>query len=111
MIGIVSYLVFFLTMGFVLSIAVLGLNLQWGYTGLFNGGVAAFFGAGAYGVILFGGSNKAGQLIGFGLPYPFAVAGAVLLAGLLAAIFSSVSLHTVRQIGRIKIVRTITSSL
>mgnify|MGYP000400916934 FL=1 len=86
MIGIISYLVFFLTIGFVLAIAVLGLNLQWGYTGLFNGGVSAFFGAGAYGVILFGGSNKAVQLIGLGLPYPFAVAGAVLLAGLLALI-------------------------
>ena len=93
MIGIVSYLVFFLTMAFVLSIAVLGLNLQWGYTGLFNGGVAAFFGAGAYGVILFGGSNKAGQLIGFGLPYPFAVAGAVLLAGLLAWIVGLITTH------------------
>ena len=93
MIGLVSYLVFFPTMGFVLSIAVLGLNLQWGYTGLFNGGVAAFFGAGAYGVILFGGSNKAGQLIGFGLPYPFAVAGAVLLAGLLAWIVGLITTH------------------
>ena len=67
MIGIVSYLVFFLTMGFVMSIAVLGLNLQWGYTGLFNGGVAEFFGAGACGLILLGGSNKAGQMGGVGL--------------------------------------------
>lgn len=84
MIGILSYLVFFLIIGFILAIAVLGLNLQWGYTGLFNGGVAAFFGTGGYGVILLGGSNQAGQQIGLNLPYPLAVVGAVLLAGILA---------------------------
>ncbi len=91
MIGVISYLVFFLTIGFILAIAVLGLNLQWGYTGLFNGGVAAFFGAGAYGVILFGGSRQAGQLIGLALPYPLALLGAMLLAGLLAWIVGLVT--------------------
>ena len=49
MIGVISYLVFFATTASILAIAVLGLNLQWGNTGLFNGGVVAFFGAGAYG--------------------------------------------------------------
>ena len=47
MIGTISYLVFFATTASILAIAVLGLNLQWGNTGLFNGGVVAFFGAGA----------------------------------------------------------------
>jgi len=61
MIGLASYLIFFFTIGFILAIAVLGLNLHWGYTGLFNGGVAAFFGAGAYGVILFGGPIQSGR--------------------------------------------------
>ncbi len=46
MIGLISYLVFFTTVASILAIAVLGLNLQWGNTGLFNGGVVAFFGAG-----------------------------------------------------------------
>lgn len=48
MIGIVSYLVFFLILSLIFGIAVLGLNLQWGYTGLFNAGVAGFVGIGAY---------------------------------------------------------------
>ena len=48
MTGVISYLVFFATVASILAIAALGLNLQWGNTGLFNGGVAAFFGAGAY---------------------------------------------------------------
>jgi ABC-type branched-subunit amino acid transport system permease subunit len=33
MIGLVSYLAFFLTMAGIMAIVTLGLNLQWGYTG------------------------------------------------------------------------------
>lgn len=86
MIGILFYLVFFLTGAFILAIAVLGLNLQWGNTGIFNGGVAAFFGAGAYGLIILGGPERAGEFGGFGWPYPLAVLGGIALAGLLALI-------------------------
>jgi len=93
MIGLASYLIFFFTIGFILAIAVLGLNLHWGYTGLFNGGVAAFFGAGAYGVILFGGPIQSGHLIGLDLPYPIALAGSVLLAGSLAWIVGIITTH------------------
>ena len=70
MIGVMSYLVFFLTGALILAIAVLGLNLQWGNTGIFNGGVAAFFGAGAYGLIILGGPERAA------LPSPGTVPGA-----------------------------------
>ena len=44
MIGLVSYIVFFLILSLIFGIAVLGLNLQWGFTGLFNAGVAGFIG-------------------------------------------------------------------
>jgi branched-chain amino acid transport system permease protein len=84
MIGVVSYLVFFLTLTLILGIAVLGLNLQWGNAGIFNGGVAAFFGAGAYGLVILGGADRAGELGGFALPFPLAIAGGIALAGLLA---------------------------
>jgi branched-chain amino acid transport system permease protein len=84
MIGVISYLVFFTTVASILAIAVLGLNLQWGNTGLFNGGVAAFFGAGAYGTLLLGGTPQAGHLGGFGLPFPVALLGGMVIAGLLA---------------------------
>lgn len=84
MIGIISYLAFFLTIALILAIAVLGLNLQWGFTGLFNGGIVAFFGAGAYGLVLFGGPERIDGFGGFGLPYPFALLCGVLLAGALA---------------------------
>ena len=84
MIGLVSYLVFFAIVASILAIAVLGLNLQWGNTGLFNGGVVAFFGAGAYGTLIFGGGPQDGQLGGFGLFYPLALLGGMATAGLLA---------------------------
>ncbi len=92
MIGVISYLVFFATMASILSIAVLGLNLQWGNTGLFNGGVVAFFGAGAYGTILFGGTPQPDHLGGFELFYPLALAGGVATAGLLAWIVGLLTL-------------------
>lgn len=93
MIGVISYLAFFGTVAAILAIAVLGLNLQWGNTGLFNGGVAAFFGAGAYGTMILGGPADPLQLGGFVLPYPFAFAGGILCAGLVAC---AVGLLTLR---------------
>jgi len=93
MIGVISYLVFFATVASILSIAVLGLNLQWGNTGLFNGGVVAFFGAGAYGTLILGGTPQAGQLGGFGLPYLLALLGGMVCAGIVAWI---VGLLTIR---------------
>jgi branched-chain amino acid transport system permease protein len=76
--------VFFAIVASILAIAVLGLNLQWGNTGLFNGGVVAFFGAGAYGTLILGGGPQDGQLGGFGLFYPLALLGGMATAGLLA---------------------------
>ncbi len=93
MIGLISYLAFFATMASILAIAVLGLNLQWGHTGLFNGGVVAFFGAGAYGTMLLGGPHEPGQFGGFELPYLLALAGGVVFAGLVAWIVGLLTLR------------------
>ncbi|MEL7106828.1 MAG: branched-chain amino acid ABC transporter permease [Pseudomonadota bacterium] len=93
MIGVISYLVFFATTASILAIAVLGLNLQWGNTGLFNGGVVAFFGAGAYGTLIPGGTPQAGQLGGYELIYPLALIGGMVTAGLLAWIVGLLTLR------------------
>ncbi|WP_428924818.1 branched-chain amino acid ABC transporter permease [Marinibacterium sp. SX1] len=93
MIGVVSYLVFFSTMAAILAIAVLGLNLQWGNTGLFNGGVAAFFGMGAYVTLILGGMDQPDRLGGLALPYLLALAGGGLGAGLLALVVGRFTLH------------------
>lgn len=93
MIGLVSYLAFFLTMAGIMAILALGLNLQWGYTGLFNGGVVAFFGAGAYGTMILGGRPEPGQFGGFELPFLVAFAGGILLAALLAWVVGLLTLR------------------
>ena len=46
--GWLSYASFFLVFASVFAIIALGLNLQWGFTGLFNVGVAGFVAIGAY---------------------------------------------------------------
>ncbi|MBV8169408.1 MAG: branched-chain amino acid ABC transporter permease, partial [Alphaproteobacteria bacterium] len=48
MIGVIAYLVFFLIVVLIYGVAVLGLNLQWGFTGLFNAGVVGFIAVGGY---------------------------------------------------------------
>ena len=45
---LVGYAAFFLTMALTYAIICLGLNVQWGQTGLFNVGVAGFVAIGAY---------------------------------------------------------------
>ena len=97
MIGLISYLVFFATVASILAIAVLGLNLQWGNTGLFNGGVAAFFGAGAYGLILLGGTKQADHIGGFELFYPVALVGGILISGLIAWIVGILTIRLRRD--------------
>ena len=45
---LIGYACFFLTMALTYAIMCLGLNVQWGQTGLFNVGVAGFVAIGAY---------------------------------------------------------------
>ena len=92
MIGVVSYLVFFATIASILAIVVLGLNLQWGNTGLFNGGIAAFFGAGAYATLILGGTPQADHLGGYQIFYPLALLGGMAAAGILATIVGALTL-------------------
>ena len=48
MMDLVGYGAFFLTTALIFSLITLGLNLQWGLTGLFNVGLAGFVAIGAY---------------------------------------------------------------
>ena len=46
-IGVANYAVGFVIMAGIYSIFALGLNVHWGFTGLFNIGIAGFFAVGA----------------------------------------------------------------
>lgn len=72
----------------VYAIVVLALNIQWGYAGLFNIGVAGFMAVGAYSVAMLS-SSPAGTPAGLGLPLPVGIVGGMLaatLVGLVAAL-------------------------
>jgi branched-chain amino acid transport system permease protein len=51
--GTVAFVASFLTTVAIYGVIVLALNVQWGYTGVFNFGVAAFFMVGAYTAAIF----------------------------------------------------------
>ncbi len=89
MVGIALYIVFFLTVVSIYAIIVMGLNLQWGYTGLFNAGVVGFFAIGAYGTAILSGPDNVRLIGGFELPYFIGVIGGILIAaaaGLIVAL-------------------------
>src|SRR5947207_16017237 len=46
--GILTNLGFYVSVAIIFSVLALGFNLQWGYTGLFNAGIAGFYLIGAY---------------------------------------------------------------
>ena len=86
MIGLVSYLVFFLILSLIFGVAVLGLNLQWGFTGLFNAGVAGFTAIGAYAMAILTGPSRDAVFGGFELPFVAGLIGAMIASGISAVI-------------------------
>ena len=82
--GLFSYFVFFLSMVSVYAVLVLGLNIQWGYNGQLNIGIAAFFAVGAYTSAIATSPASPDYLGGFGLPFLAGLALAMVIAGILA---------------------------
>ena len=70
MIELVGYAAFFLTIALSYAVIALGLNVQWGQTGLFNVGIAGFVGIGAYASAILTAPDAAERIGGFGLPIP-----------------------------------------
>jgi branched-chain amino acid transport system permease protein len=89
--GIVAYLVSLAILAGIYAVFTLGLNIQWGYTGLFNIGIAGFFCIGAYTSALITTPMPTGiyaqyvhQIFGFNLPFIFGILGAATVCGLIA---------------------------
>lgn len=93
MLGVASYLVFFLCVVLVLCILTMGLNLQWGFTGLFNAGVAGFYAIGGYThAILTAAPNP--QLMGnYGLPWLVGIITAMLVTALAATLIGLITIR------------------
>lgn len=90
---LLGYGAFFLTTALIFSLVTLGLNLQWGLTGLFNVGLAGFVAIGAYTSALLTTPDDAARLGGFGLPILVGWLGAMLVGGVAAAITGMATLR------------------
>ncbi|MFL4991730.1 MAG: ABC transporter permease subunit, partial [Microvirga sp.] len=93
MLGLLSYGTFFLVFVTIYGLVVLGLNLQWGFTGLFNVGVAGFVAIGAYTSALLTAPDYPDQIGGLGLPIPLGWLGAMATSGLAAFIVGVAALR------------------
>jgi branched-chain amino acid transport system permease protein len=89
--GIIAYLVSLAIMAGIYAVFALGLNIQWGYTGLFNIGIAGFFCIGAYMSAMITTPMPTGiyaqyvhQIFGLNLPFIFGLFGAAVVCGVVA---------------------------
>jgi len=87
------YLISLLTMGGIYAVLTLGLNVQWGFTGLFNVGIAGFFGIGAYTTAILTTADSQRHLGGFEMPYVAGFLVAMLLSGIIAYAVGKVCLR------------------
>ncbi|MFM2148355.1 MAG: hypothetical protein RLZZ187_661 [Pseudomonadota bacterium] len=88
-----NYLAFFLVFAGIFAVMALGLNLQWGFCGLFNVGVAGFVAVGAYASALLTGPPEPGRFGGFGLPVIIGWLGAMAASGFAAFIVGIAALR------------------
>ncbi|MCD1633161.1 branched-chain amino acid ABC transporter permease [Martelella mediterranea] len=86
MIDLLGYGAFFLTTALIFSLIALGLNLQWGLTGLFNVGVAGFVAIGAYSSAILTTPPDPSRFGGFDWPIVAGWLAAMVTAGIAAAI-------------------------
>jgi branched-chain amino acid transport system permease protein len=88
-----SYGAFFLTVALTYAVICLGLNVQWGQTGLFNVGVSGFVAIGAYVSALLTTPHTADRLGGLGLPILVGWAGGALAAGLATILVGAITMR------------------
>jgi branched-chain amino acid transport system permease protein len=86
MMNVAAYLVFFLCSALIFGLVCLGLNLQWGFAGLFNVGVVGFFAVGAYAVAILCSPPAADLVGGFNLPVPLGLVAAMAASGVTALV-------------------------
>ncbi len=93
LLGWLSYGGFFMVFASSFAIIVLGLNLQWGFTGLFNVGVAGFVALGAYTSALVTTPETANRMGGLGWPVALGWLAAMGVAGIAGLLVGAVALR------------------
>ncbi len=91
--GYMLYGISLATMGGIYAVLTLGLNVQWGFTGLFNAGIAGFFGIGAYTTAILTTAPTHRHLGGYEMPYVVGFLAAMLICGVIAYLVGKVCLR------------------
>ena len=84
LLGLMMYAIGLLTLAGIYAIVSLGLNVQWGYTGLFNLGIAGFFAIGAYASAILTAPEVSSSIPGMRLPVAAGLAAAAIASGVIA---------------------------
>jgi branched-chain amino acid transport system permease protein len=87
-----SYTVFFITVAAILSIATLGLNLQWGISGQFNAGVVGFIAIGGYTLAILSMPATERLLVQWNLPFALALVGSLVTSAVAALVIGLATL-------------------
>lgn len=90
--GLINYAVFFLTLAGIYGVLTLGLNIQWGYAGMLNIGVGAFFAIGAYTSAIVSAVPSEAYLGGFEGPVLLGMVLAMVTSGGLAFVIGLITL-------------------
>ncbi len=88
-----AYLVFFACIVLILGVLTLGLNLQWGFTGLFNAGVVGFYAIGAYTHAILTAAPQPQYVGNFGLPWLVGVLAAMAATALASWLIGLVTIR------------------
>ncbi|MDD7910134.1 branched-chain amino acid ABC transporter permease [Pseudovibrio exalbescens] len=116
LIGLANYAVYMAIFIGIYAILALGLNIQWGFTGLFNAGIAGFFAVGAYVSAILTSADVANRIGGFDLPIVVGWIGAMVAAGLIAWPIGKICLRfrsdylAIATIGIAEIIRLVVKS-
>ncbi len=116
LIGLLNYAVFMAIFIGIYSLLALGLNIQWGFSGLFNAGIAGFFAVGAYSSAIVTAPESSVHLGGFQMPVVVGWIVAMIAAGLIAWPIGKVCLRfrsdylAIATIGVAEIIRLIVKS-
>lgn len=93
LLGYFLYFLSLVTVGGIYALLALGLNVQWGFAGLFNVGIAGFAAVGAYTYALLTTDASPFHYGGLGLPLALGGLAAMLLSGLVAGVIGVICIR------------------
>ena len=92
-VGLILYAVQIATLGAIYAVIALGLNVNWGFSGLMNAGIAGFVAIGAYASAILTAPNGAGSLGPMGWPLWAGWLAAMGAAGVLALVMGTITVN------------------